>query len=77
MKKCNDEQIIAFMGILKKLGLTKVEICGLSSLINESDEMLLEIVDRLEVKDFKLTPQETMNICAQVIKENQYSEMVN
>ena len=35
----------------------------------ETEEMAQEILDRLEYNDFKTTPQETMNICAAVIKK--------
>ena len=69
MNEYTRKKIGAFMGILKKLGLQKEEIFAISSLM-KTEEMMLEIVDRLEAKDFKLTPQETMNICGQVIKEN-------
>ena len=34
----------------------------------ETEDMLFEMLDKMEEKDFKLTPQETMNICGGVIK---------
>ncbi len=69
MNEYTTKKLQAFMRMLMKLGLSKEEVCGISSLM-KTEEMMLEIVDRLEAKDFKLTPQETINICGQVIKEN-------
>ena len=63
------KKIQAFMGILKHCGLKKEEIFGIVSMM-KTEEMVQEIVNQLESKDFKTTPQETMNICGQVIKES-------
>ena len=71
MKKMNEhtrKQLTDFMSILKCLGLEKDDIIGICSFL-ETEDMLIEIVQRLKAKDFKVTPQETMNICCQVIKE--------
>lgn len=69
MNKHTEEQLIRFMRILIKLGLTKDEVCGICSFL-KTEDMMLEMVERLKAKDFKVTPQEAMNICAGVIKEN-------
>ncbi|MBR7132352.1 MAG: hypothetical protein IKD04_02360 [Clostridia bacterium] len=69
MNEHTTRQITRFMGILKAMGLTKEEIFGICSLM-KTEEMPWEIIQRLKAKDFKVTPQETMNICGQVIKEN-------
>ena len=34
----------------------------------KNEEMLFEMLEKMVEKDFKLTPQETMNICGGVIK---------
>ena len=68
MSEPTERQMKAMVGILKKLGLTWYEVEGIITFIN-SQEILLEMVDRLEVKDFKLTPRETVNICGQVLEE--------
>ncbi len=60
---------IGLMKLLKSLGLDKDTICGIASMMR-SDEDILTIVDRLEAMNFKTTPQETLKICAAVIKEN-------
>lgn len=69
MNEHTRKQLTHFMGILKCLGLEKEDIFAICSAL-ETEDMLIEIVDRLEAKDFKVTPQETMNICCQVIKEH-------
>ena len=69
MNEYTAKKIGAFMGILKKLGLEKVEICGICSLL-ETEDMLQEMVDKLEEKNFETSPQETLNICARVIKKH-------
>ena len=69
MNKHTEEQIMTFMRILTKLGLEEDGVCGICSLL-KTEDMMFEVLDRLEAKDFKLTPQETMNICAGVIKKN-------
>ena len=71
MNEYTSNKIRAFMHILKELGLNKTEICGICSLL-KTEEMLQEMLNRLESKEFKTTPQETMNICSQVIKENKH-----
>ena len=73
MNEHTRKQITRFMGILKALGLTKEEIFGICSAL-KTEDMLLDMVNRMKAKDFKLTPQETMNICCQVIKEYAYGE---
>ena len=74
MNEYTEKQLTSFMGILKALNLTKEEILGICSFL-ETEEMMITMLDRLEEKDFKLTPQETMNICGGVIKE--YLEKIN
>lgn len=69
MNEYTEKKIMAFMRILTKLGLNKDEVCGICSFL-ETEEMMIEMLDRLEAKDFKMTPQEAMNICAGVIKEH-------
>ena len=69
MNEHTSQQITRFMGILKELGLTKEEIFGICTFL-KTEEMMIEMVDILESKDFKTTPQETMNICGQVIKKH-------
>ena len=69
MNKHTETQLMRFMGILKALGLTKEEILGICSTL-KTENMMIEMVNRMEAKNFKLTPRETMNICGQVIKEN-------
>lgn len=54
------------MGILKSLGVDKEQILGICTML-ETEDMMLEMVDKLEEKNFDLTPQETVNICYQVI----------
>ena len=34
----------------------------------KNEEMLFEMLEKMVEKDFKLTPQETMNICGGVIE---------
>ena len=34
----------------------------------KTEDMLFEMLDKMEEKDFKLTRQETVNICGGVIK---------
>ncbi len=67
MREPTEKQYIEFMSILKALKLSKIEILGISSML-ETEDMLFEMLDKMEEKDFKLTPQETMNICGGVIK---------
>lgn len=69
MKEPAKTQQVNFMRILIKLGLNKNEVCGITSLL-KTEDMLMDALDRLGKKNFKVTPQETMNICGQVIKEN-------
>ena len=68
MNEYTSKKIGAFMGILKKLGLQKEEIFAICSLL-KTEEMLQEMLNRLEKENFKTSPQETLNICSQVIKE--------
>ena len=58
MNEYTEKQLTSFMGILKALNLTKEEILGICSFL-ETEEMMITMLDRLEEKDFKLTPQET------------------
>ena len=64
-----EKMIGAFVGILKNLGFSKEEVMGIGAFVGENEQMMTEIVDRLEEKQFKVTTQEAMNIIAQVIKE--------
>ena len=68
MNAHTEKQLTRFMGILKALGLTKDEILGICAFL-DTEDMMLEMVDRLEARDFKLTPKETMDICYQVMVE--------
>ena len=70
MNKHTQEQLTRFMGILKALKVPKEQIFGICSFL-ETEEMMMEMVRRLEAKDFKVTPQEAMDICGKVIMENQ------
>ena len=67
MREPTEKQYIEFMSILKALKLSKIEILGICSML-ETEDMLFEMLDKMKEKDFKLTPQETMNICGGVIK---------
>ena len=69
MTEYMEKKIEAFMSILIQLGLDADSVMGISSMMDNED-MMIEIVDRLEAKDFKVSPQETLNICGQVIEEN-------
>ena len=60
------EKIGAFIQILKSLGVEKEQIRGVCGML-ETEDMMHEILDRLEAEGFKTTPQETMNICGEVI----------
>ena len=71
MNEYTAKKIRAFMRILKKLGLEKDDIIGICSFL-KTEDMMIEMVDRLEAKDFKLTPEEAYQICCQVIKERLY-----
>lgn len=66
-----EKMIGAFVGILKNLGFSKEEVMGIGAFVGENEQMMTEIVDRLEEKQFKVTTQEAMNIIAQVIEETQ------
>ena len=67
MNEHTEKQLIEFMSILKALKLSKIEILGICSML-KTEDMLFEMLDKMKEKDFKLTPQETMNICGGVIK---------
>ena len=69
MNEYTQKKIGAFMQILTRLGLDQEQVCGICSSL-KTEEMMIEMLDRLEAKDFKVTPQEAINICAGVIKEN-------
>lgn len=60
-------QITRFMGVLKNFDLTKDEIFMITSMM-QTEDMMLEVVDGLEEKDFKATNQEVMNIVGKVVK---------
>lgn len=67
MNEHTEKQLIEFMSILKALELTETEILGICSML-KTEDMLFEMLDKMEEKDFKLTRQETVNICGGVIK---------
>ena len=67
MNEHTEKQITTFMRILIALGLNETEILGICAML-KTEDMLFEMLDKMEEKDFKLTPQETMNICGGVIK---------
>ena len=69
MNNYTKKKIQAFMGLLEHCGLNKEEIFGICSLM-KSEEMVQQIVDELEKKKFQTTHQETMRICAEVIKKH-------
>ena len=69
MYKPTEEQLVQFMKILIRIGLEKDQIMGLCCFL-KSDDMMNEMVNRLKAKEFKVTPQEAMNICVGVVKEN-------
>lgn len=64
MNSYTKKKIVIFMEVLKNLGLTEDQVCGVASMM-KTEAMAQEILDELESKDFKTTPQETMNICAE------------
>ena len=67
MNELTEEQIIAFMSILIKLDLNQTQVLGISAML-KNEEMLFEMLEKMVEKDFKLTPQETVNICGGVIE---------
>ena len=67
MNEHTEKQLIEFMSILKALKLIETEILGICSML-KTEDMLFEMLDKMEEKDFKLTRQETVNICGGVIK---------
>ena len=67
MNEHTEKQITTFMRILIALGLNETEILGICSML-ETEDMLFEMLEKMVEKNFKLTPQETMNICGGVIK---------
>lgn len=67
MNELTEKQIIAFMSILIKLDLNQTQVLGISPML-KNEKMMFEMLDKMVEKDFKLTPQETMNICGGVIK---------
>lgn len=67
MNEHTEKQLIEFMSILKALKLSETEILGICSML-KTEDMLFEMLDKMEEKDFKLTRQETVNICGGVIK---------
>lgn len=69
MNKHTEDQLTRFMGILKALKVPKEQIFGICSFL-KTEDMMMEMIRRLKAKDFKVTPQEAMNICTGVIKEN-------
>ncbi len=76
MNEHTQMQLTRFMGILKALKLTKDDIFGICSFLR-TEEMMMEMVRRLKAKDFKVTPQEAMNICCQVIIEDKENNKAN
>lgn len=69
MNEHTRKQMSRFITILKNLGLTEEQTLGICSMM-KTEDMVLEIVQTLEDKDFNLTPQEVMNIASSVIKRN-------
>ena len=69
MNKPTNNQLTQFMCILQCLGMEKQEILQITTLL-KTEKHLTEVVNRLEKNEFKVTPQEVMNICSQVIKGN-------
>lgn len=68
-----DERVLEmakdFMGILMELGISREETIGVMTFIGPNEEQMVEIVDKLEEKNFELTPRETMNIVGHVIEK--------
>ena len=58
-----------FIRILKHLGISMEETIGIMTFIGPNEEQMVEIVDKLEEKNFELTPRETMNIVGHVIEK--------
>ena len=69
MNRHTEEQLTRFMGILKALKLTKEEIFGICTFM-KTEEMMMEVLEEMEKKDFKLTKQEIMNIVGEVVKKH-------
>ena len=69
MNRYTEEQLTRFMGILKALKLTKEEIFGICTFM-KTEEMMMEVLEEMEKKDFKLTKQEIMNIVGEVVKKH-------
>ena len=69
MKNSTKEATTQFMCILDCLGVPKDQNISLTALLKTVENMS-KVVDRLEEKDFKVTPQQALNICGAVIKEN-------
>ena len=67
MNEHTEKQLIEFMSILKALKLSETEILGICSML-KTEDMLFEMLDKMEEKDFKLTRQQTGNMCGGVIK---------
>lgn len=69
MNRHTEKQLTRFMGILKALKLTKEEIFEICTFI-KTEEMMMEVLEEMEKKDFKLTKQEIMNIVGEVVKKH-------
>lgn len=68
MNEYTEKKLAAFMSILRHCGLNKEEIFAITSMM-KTEDMMLEIAERLEAEDFKTTHRQTMKICGHVIKE--------
>ncbi len=69
MNEYTQEQLTRICGILKSIGLQKEQIFGIMSML-ETEEMATELVEKIAEKNFNLTPQETMNLFAQIVKKH-------
>ena len=69
MNNYTKNQLLRVGRVLKNIGLTKEQTGGILSML-ETEEMADELMTQLEQKDFNLTPQETMNLFAQIVKNH-------
>lgn len=67
MEKNMEEASKAFLGLLKAIGVPKNEAVAIVIALEETDSMDLAF-ECLEKLDFKVTPEEAMTICIQVIE---------
>lgn len=66
MNKYTEEMIGYFMGILKALKVPKVKIFGIVSFL-KTEDMMMEMVEKLEQSGPDTTPEEAEQICLEVI----------